>query len=64
MLSDQAANSSPLEALSPADQMEIIEWMAQAMPIDIFPPVSLRKTYEVKEFDFEEWKARTGYKPA
>jgi hypothetical protein len=50
-----------LEMLSPVEQMEIIEQIAELMPIDVFPPVRLRRAGEVKEFDIEDWKKRTGY---
>ncbi len=63
LATDNTVFAKQLEMLSPAEQMEIIEQMVEAIPIDLFPPVSLRKANEVKELDIEDWKKRTGYKP-
>lgn len=63
-VTDDTVPADEMETLAPVEQMEMIERMAEAMPIDIFPPVSLRKAGEAKEFNIEDWKKRTGYKPA
>jgi hypothetical protein len=53
-----------VETLSPVEQMEIIGRIAEAMPLHAFPPVNLPKPGEIKELNIEEWKKRTGHKPA
>lgn len=59
---DNALFADQMETLSPVEEMEIIERMAEAMPIHAFPPVCLRKPGELKELNIADWKKRTGYK--
>lgn len=61
---DDTVFADQVKTLSPVEQMEMIERMAEAMPIDAFPPVELRKAGEVQELNIEDWKKRTGYKAA
>jgi hypothetical protein len=61
---EDTVSADQVDTLSPVEQMEMIERIAEATPIHAFPPVGLRKTGEVKELNIENWKKRIGYKPA